>query len=407
MSQTEAQRAVEHAARDGYGRLVAWLAARCGDLPTAEDAVGEALEAALRSWPNDGVPARPEAWLLTAARRKVIDRVRRQKTRLDGAERLRLEAQEAAEVPFRTTLPDRRLELLFVCAHPEIETADRTPLMLQTVLGVSAERIASAMLQKPATLGQRLVRAKRRIKQRGLVFEVPPEEERGARLGHVLDAIYAAYGTGWESAATDDPVTGLATEAVWLARLVVSLMPEAAEAKGLLALMLYCESRREARRVGGAFVPLEEQDTSLWDLAQVAEAEYALGLAANMHAPGPYQHEAAIQSVHAHRARTGVTDWAALNALYRVLVAQFPSLGAWIGLAASCGRVGDAEAGLAILDGLPDPRVRRHQPYWAVRAYLLSETADLEGADAAYGRAIGLTEDPAVRRWLAGRRGAT
>lgn len=398
----EAHRAVELAARAGYGRLVAWLASRCRDLSLAEDAVADALEAALRQWPASGVPDRPEAWLLTTARRRVIDRQRRDRTLTDNVERLRLEAQEAADSPFLDGLPERRLELMLVCAHPEIPSTMRTPLMLQTVLGLTAERIASAMLVKPATMGQRLSRVKRRITELGLTFEVPPASELEARVGYLLDAIYAAYGAGWESSST-----GLAEESIWLARLLVALAPDVAEAKGLLSLMLHCEARREARRdADGAFVPLEEQDPSRWDRARIEEAERALRLAAWQLQRGPYQLEAAIQSLHAHRAVSGETDWRHVREIYRVLDRSYPSLGAAVGLAAACGRVGEPEAGLARLDALADDAVRGHQPYWAVRAHLFAQLGRRDDARAAYDRAIGLAEDPALRRWLGARRDA-
>lgn len=395
-----AHRAVELAARDSYGRLVAWLTSRCRDLQLAEDAVADALEAALRSWPEKGVPQNPEAWLLTTARRRVIDRARKSETRRAGMERLRLEAQEAAEFPFRSGLPDRRLDLMLLCAHPDIAPEMRTPLMLQTVLGLNAKRIASAMLVKPATMGQRLSRVKRRIKADAIRFEPPAEEALPARIGYLLDAIYAAYGTGWEASST-----GLAEEAIWLARLIVGLAPQVAEAKGLLALMLYCESRREARRgPDGEFVPLEEQDTTRWDHEQILEAEKALWLAAKLHQQGPYQCEAAIQSLHAHRARSGRTDWQGVHLVYGVLMAHFPSLGGAIGHAASYGRIGQPLEGLAHLDALPADAVARHQPYWAVRAHLLALANRSTDAAEAYSKAIGLTTDPALRRWLKQRR---
>ncbi|MAQ19255.1 MAG: RNA polymerase subunit sigma-70 [Sandaracinus sp.] len=410
---TPEHRAASQAARESYGRLVAWLASRCGDIPLAEDAVADALEAALRQWPESGVPANPEAWLLTAARRRVIDGQRRRATRragepvltqqADEVAALRREAQEAAAVPFREHLPDRRLELLFVCAHPAIPADVRTPLMLQTVLGLNAERIGSALLVKPATMGQRLVRAKKRVREAGIPFERPAPEELPERLGYVLDAIYAAYGTGWEMGEG----TGLAWEAIWLARLVVALLPDAAEGLGLYALMLHCEARRGARRdETGAFVPLEAQATTAWDHELILEAEKALWLASKRRTPGPYQLEASIQSIHAHRARSGVTDWAGVERLYAVLAREYPSLGATVGWAASRGRVGQPREGLALLASIPAARVARHQPYWAVRAFLLGAAGELAEARGAYERAAGLATDEAVRRWLLAQRPA-
>lgn len=396
-------------ARESYGRLVAWLARRSGDLALAEDAVGDALAVALERWPKEGLPRNPEAWLLVAARRKLIDQRRRARTRdaasetlADAARRLQDEAAEAAEAPFRDQLPDRRLGLLFACAHPALPETVRTPLMLQTVLGLSAEAIAGPFLVAPSAISQRLVRAKRRIRDLDLAFEVPPAEVLPERLPPVLDAIYAAYGTGWEADPNLGQDRGLAGEALWLAGLLVRLLPDSGEAKGLYALLCFCESRRGARRSpDGAYVPLEDQDTKRWDHDLIVEGEKALWLAARLGDPGPYQAEASIHSLHAHRARSGRTDWAAIRKIYALLVELYPSLGARIGHAASLGRIGRPEAGLDALEALPAAAVARHQPYWAVRAWLLSALGDRDGAREAYRRAIGLCADPSVRAWLA------
>ncbi|MEZ4320886.1 MAG: DUF6596 domain-containing protein [Myxococcota bacterium] len=397
---SDAARAVELAARDSYGRLVAWLTSRCGDISLAEDAMSDALERALVTWPDQGVPDNPEAWLLTAARRRVIDGVRRTQTRSRSVDRLRLEAEEVVQTPFRTGLPDRRLELLFLCAHPEIPANVRTPLILQTVLGLDAKRIGSAFLVPPATMAQRLVRAKRQIKDLGLPLELPGTRALAERLPDVLDAIYAAYGTGWDGA-LDEGARGLAQEALWLARLVVHALPQEPEALGLLALISYAESRRSARRSpSGRFVALDAQDTTLWDAGLILEGEKALWIAAKVGRPGRFQVEASIQSVHAHRARSGRTDWVAVNAMYATLLRAWPSVGAAIGYAASFGSLGRADDGLAVLDGLDADRVSRHQPYWAVRAHLCRLADRSDEARTCLDRAIGLTEDPAVRDWL-------
>jgi len=410
---TPAKLAVEQTARDSYGRLLAWLATRCGDLTLAEDALGDALTRALETWPSNGVPASPEAWLLTAARRKVVDRVRRRQTRLRSADalrharQLRLDATEAVDSPFSRTLPDRRLELMFACAHPHIPPEIRAPLMLQTVLGLDATRIASALLVRPATLAQRLVRAKRDIKARGIAFAIPEAEELPARLAAVLDAIYAAFGTGWAAWPDGEgsELRGLAVEAIWLGQLTVRALPKEPEALGLLALMLLSEARRPARRAAdGSFVPIEEQDPTLWDPALLLEGEKALWLAAQQLRGGPYQLEACIQSVHADRARTGLTDWARIEELYGFLVDRYPSTGARVGRAAALGRTGRPTDGLATLDAIPDGIAQRHQPYWAVRAWLLRGLERTDEALEAYARAIGLTEDPAARSWLIAQR---
>ncbi len=406
---------VELAARESYGRLLAWLTSRCGSISMAEDALADALSEAVRRWPEVGVPDNTEAWLLTVARRRLIDEQRRQgrradaETKLRTAEQIRLtvSASEAAESPLGSGVPDRRLELLFTCAHPEVDPAMRTPLMLQTVLGLTAEQIGSAMLVAPKTIGQRLVRVKRRIARDGLPFEIPPEDELPERLSHVLDAVYAAYGVGYDDANdAASAAAGLAGEAIWLAALLVQLLPEHAEPKGLYALLCLSEARRPARRdVDGRFVPLEEQDTTMWNHDLIESGEIALWRAAQQGQSGRFQIEASIQSMHAHRARTGVTEWVRIGEAYRLLLSVSPSLGAAIGYAAALGRSGRAAEGLTVLDGLDGDRVERHQPYWAVRAWLVA----MAGGDAttAYDRAVGLTADDAVRSWLLEQRAAT
>lgn len=389
--------AVERVARESYGRLVAWLAAHCGDLALAEDAMGDALSAALSTWPEQGVPSDPQAWLLTAARRRVIDRVRRQQTRDHGMDRLRQQAEEIQTSSLGGGLVDRRLELLFVCAHPEIDAQIRTPLMLQTVLGLSAQRIGSAFLLSPTTLGQRLVRAKRRIQELGLSMELPAPRELQERLTFVLEAIYAAFGTHWDHQQQGT----LDREALWLASLLATHLPQSAEAKGLYALILFCSARQEARRTSaGDFVPLHQQDTALWNHAQIATAEATVRQAAALRQPGPFQLEAAIQSIHAHRHISGQTNHRAILTLYRGLARMAPSLGAHIGMAASFQQLGRASEGLEVLDQLPKERVVRHQPYWAVRAHLLRDVGQEELAQAAFGQAIALCSDPAIQRWL-------
>ncbi|HKD99822.1 MAG TPA: DUF6596 domain-containing protein [Planctomycetota bacterium] len=400
-----AQRAVEAVARDSYGRLVALLSSQTRDVAGAEDALGEALLAALSSWPRDGVPKTPEAWLVTFARHRIVDQARRARVRADHAEALRRLAAEGSKPS--GDLPDRRLELLFVCAHPAIDQALHTPLMLQTVLGLDAARIAQAFLVQPAAMGQRLVRAKTKIREAGIPFEVPDERERPKRLDAVLEAIYAAYGLGWDEAAGADSRTrDLADEAIWLARTLRARMPDEPEIRGLLALMLFCEARRPARRTaGGRYVPLSEQDAATWSPATIEEAETELAAAARHGRPGRFQLEAAIQSVHAERRVTGRTDWEAIAVFYDELVRLAPTLGARISRAAAVAEARGPELGLARLDEIAPADVADYQPYWAVRAHLLQRLGRRGDASKAFDRAIGLTEDDAVRRFLLESRG--
>jgi len=407
---TDARRVAEDAARDSYGRLVAYLSARSHDVAGAEDALGEAFRAALATWPRDGIPAKPGAWLLAVARRELIDAARHERVKADAEPALRLAAERrqaaSAAGEAEGTLPDDRLGLMFACAHPAIDAGARTPLMLQAVLGLDAARIASAFLVAPATMSQRLVRAKAKIRDARIPFEVPGPGDLPARLGPVLDAVYAAYGTGWEDAAGIDPRrVGLTGEAIWLARIVAGLMPAEAEARGLLALLLHCEARRAARRApGGTYMPLADQDVRLWSRPMIAEAERELAAAAGLRSMGRYQLEAAIQSVHAQRAASGRTDWEAVALFYEELTRRWPSLGARVGRAAALANARDPGAGLAALDAIDPRSVLSYQPYWAVRAHLLARRGDPEAARDAYARAIGLSEAADVREFLVRRR---
>jgi RNA polymerase sigma-70 factor (ECF subfamily) len=298
--------------------------------------------------------------------------------------------------------PDDRLKLMFVCAHPAIDAAARTPLMLQTVLGLDAARIASAFLVPPATMSQRLVRAKAKIRDAGIPFLVPGPAELADRLDPVLHAIYAAYGTSWDDAAGADPRRrGLAAEAIWLARILAHLMPAEAEAHGLLALQLYCESRRAARRsAGGEYVPLSEQDVALWSRPMILEAERELAAAAALRKPGRFQIEAAIQSAHAQRLFTGMTDWGTIVLFYEELVRLSPTLGALVGRAAALASAGDPRSSRSALDVIDSRAVVNYQPYWAVRAHILASLGEMAEAEDAYTRAIGLSEDRSVREFL-------
>ncbi|WP_027040277.1 RNA polymerase sigma factor [Mesorhizobium ciceri] len=402
-----ARAAAETAARQSYGKLVAWLAARTRDVAGAEDALADAFAAALERWPRTGVPEKPETWLLAVARRRRVDAVRRRLTSEAGREHLKLIAEEAEARMTEEDLPDDRLRLMFACAHPAIESSVRSPLILQTVLGFDAATIASAFLVSPATMGQRLVRAKSRIRETGIPFRVPERAELGERLDAVLEAIYAAFAEGWsDPAGTETRRRNLATEGIWLGRLVASLMPEEPEALGLLSLMLFAESRRAARRSAeGDFVPLAEQDCLLWDRALIDEAEALLSHAAAKGVIGRYQLEAAVQSAHAARRLTGRTDRAAIQELYDALLSIAGSPVVAINRAVAIAEAEGAVAGLAALYVLgDDKRLDEYQPYWAARAGLLARLGQVPQATEAYDRAIGLERDPAVRRFLQGKR---
>ena len=401
-----AQRTVERVARESYGRLVAYLSVNTQDLAGAEDALSEALLKALIVWPRDGVPQNPEAWLLTTARNSLIDLFRHQRVVSDSEPNLMLFTQNSAENPMETTYPDERLKLLFVCAHPAIDPAMHTPLMLQSVLGLDAVRIAGAYLVSPKTMGQRLVRAKTKIRDGGIRFEVPEREQLPLRLDAVLEAIYAAFGIGWDHmAGADQHGHGLAEEAIWLARVLHQLLPGEAEIQGLLALMLHCEARRAARRDrDGHYVPLSEQDPKLWSLPLIEEAEGHLADAYKSGNLGRFQLEAAIQSVHAERARGRRVEWRAIVQFYRQLIRISPTIGRQTGYAAALAEANGAEEGLAVLDAIDQDAVSAYQPYWAVRAHLLQLLGKGPEAQHAYDRAIGLAEDIAVREFLLKKR---
>ena len=398
-------RTIEHVARESYGRLVAYLSSHTRDVASAEDALSNALVAALKAWPRDGVPQNPEAWLLTTARHSLIDQVRHQQVAAASEPTLQL-LREEREAILSTEFPDDRLKLLFVCAHPAIDPAMHTPLMLQTVLGLDAARIAGAFLVSPKTMGQRLVRAKTKIRDGGIQFEIPQDRELPQRLDAVLEAIYAAFGIGWDDmAGVDQPGRDLAEEAIWLARVLLHLLPDKAEVRGLLALMLHCEARRGARRgPDGRYVPLSLQDTKQWSLPLIEEAELHLAEAFGQGRSGRFQLEAAIQSVHAERARSGRIDWAAIAIFYEQLIRISPTLGAQTGYAAAIAEATGSGAGLAVLDAIPLDDVSGYQPYWAVRAHLLQRLGKRTEALDAYNRAIGLAEDPAVRGFLLDKR---
>jgi RNA polymerase sigma-70 factor (ECF subfamily) len=404
----QARAAAETVARRSYGKLVAFLASRTRDVAAAEDALSDAFAAALVDWPTGGIPTSPEAWLMTVARRKLIDASRRRRSGEDASDHLRLMADELeAAGESNIEIPDQRLALMFACTHPAVERGIRAPLMLQTILGFDAATIASAFLVAPATMGQRLARAKSKLRQAGIPFRVPERVDLRERLDSVLEAIYAAFAEGWsDPAGTDARRRNLAEEGIWLGRLVVSLLPDEPEAIGLLALMLHAEARRAARRdADGGYVPLAEQNPLAWDTHLIEEAEALLLRASAMGRIGRYQLEAAVQSAHVVRRRTGSSDWDAIERLYDALSTITDSPVVKINRAVAVAEARGAAAGIAALDAIADDaRLAEYQPYWAARAGLLARAGEVEAADQAYQRAIGLESDPALRDFLQQRR---
>ena len=399
----QARNTADAVARRSYGKLVAFLATWTRDVAAAEDALSEAFASALSDWPLRGCPSNPEGWLLTVARRKIIDAIRERRRKEIVGKELQVMAEGLEAAAANAEIPDQRLALMFACAHPAIDASIRAPLILQAVLGFDAAMIASAFLTSPAAMSQRLVRAKSKIKQAGIPFRVPSREELRDRLSTVLDAIYAAFAEGWiDAAGTDIARRDLAEEALFLGRLVTALLPAEPEALGLLALMLYAEARRRARRSAqGEYVPLAEQDPALWDSQMIAEAEALLLRARALKSIGRYQLEGALQSAHVSRRHTGRANWEEVVQLYDALMSLYGSPVVAVNRALAIAEVYGPGAALdAIEEVAADVRLAEYQPYWAARAELLAKTGAHCEARHAYEIAIGLERDASVRRFL-------
>ncbi len=397
-------RSVERVVRESYGRLVALLASRSGDIAAAEDALSDALAKALVSWPTSGVPKNPEAWLLTAASRKQIDAMRREQNWAAIVDDLHLEShrnqrQVTAMDSSVHLIPDTRLRLMFVCTHPSIDENIRAALMIQTVLGLDADRIASAFLVKPTTMGARLVRAKAKIRDAAIPFMIPGPDELLERIHAILEAIYAAFtiAIGIENVDSQNELT---SESAWLISLVNELIPDHPEAMGLQAMIMFHQSRRSYPDEAGRYIPLSDRSTENWDSAAIEAANELLGRASELHSLGPYQLEAAIQSVHCQRWFTGQTDWEAIRHLYRGLIQISLTIAASIGLASATCHCGDTDEALMILDAIPKASVNRSASYWAVLAETQRRLQRTDEANEAYERAIGLTESDQIRSWL-------
>ena len=402
------QRAAELAARESFGRLVSYLAWQWRDIAAAEDALADALLKALEVWPQTGVPDAPDAWLLTVAKRQLLQAARHDKVRFDPAVTALLAQDEIQDdMP---AVPDARLKLLFVCAHPAIDERVRIPLMLQTVLGLQVNDIAPALLVSPTTLAQRLVRAKQKIRDTGIRFEEPEARELPDRLAYVLESIYGAFGLSVDAVdGAEARITDLQEEALYLCGVVCQLLPQSAEAQGLLALMTFCRARRGAQvDAVGQFVPLALQDTRLWDRDAIVRADQCLWIAAQRREPGPFQMEAAVQSAHCHRLFTGSTPWHGISLLYQQINTHFATQGSLVAGAVALAEAGDVAAGLAQLEAMDAEVVKGFQPWWVARAYLLGLLGNARAVDAdhAYANAIGLTQQHKARSHLQRQRAA-
>lgn len=389
-------------ARVSYGRLLSIVASRTGDIELAEDALGDALLEALQRWPEEGIPRNPEGWILTVARnrgRDVLKSARYQRRApLTAAEGIAGDDLLPEVDP--DAIPDERLALLFACAHPAIDPPARTPLMLQVVLGLDAQRIARAFNLRHATMAQRLVRAKRRIRDAGVPLAIPCQQEMPSRMEAVLEAIYGAYAADhWLSSAPNIRET-LATEALELAAILADLLPDEPEALGLAALIALSLARAGERSRAEDFLPLSDQDPTEWDLGLIARGEAYLRRASTRQRFGRFQLEAAIQSAHCARRFSGSTDWASIARLYAALVQIAPTIGAQVGYAAALAHHEGPITGLTALDALPPERTKLFQPAWATRAHLLMLLGRLPEASAAYDRAIALSTEPPIRRYL-------
>lgn len=397
----EIRAAVDAAFRDEWGQVVATLIGLTGDWDLAEDCAQEAFAAALTTWPRDGVPSRPGAWLTTTARNRATDRLRRETAAAAKLRGLAVLARDPIEPP-TDRIPDERLRLIFTCCHPALPFPARVALTLRTLAGLSTAEIAKAFLTAESTMAQRLVRAKRKITEAGIPYRVPPPELLPQRLPSVLAVLYLIFNQGYDD---EDGTRGLAGEGIHLGRVLVRLLPTEPEARGLLALMLLLEARREHRTDHGVLVTLEHQDRSRWDRALIAEGVRTLDDALALRRPGPYQVQAAIAACHATAPDAAATDWPQIAALYGELARLAPSPVVDLNRAVAVAMAEGIPAGLALVDELAESgRLDGYYLLPATRSDLLRRDGRLTEAAAAYEAALELAPTEAERRYLAERR---